>query len=157
MAEEKKGLPVGVKYPSLFGRTITEGDFSTFVGMMWYLGDAHCDKEFMKKTEFGERIFPGIGTVGVSFGLEGTSGWELEIAKRGYRMVGLMGLENVILRRAVLPGHTLRTETEFINVRPSNSRPGNFVVKRRIRTYNQTGEMVMEAIAVSLAEPLPKR
>lgn len=156
MSEGKQGIPVGMKFPSAYGRTITEGDFTRFVGQMWYLGDIHSDKEFMKTTEFGERIFPGIGTLGVAFGLESTSGRHEEMAQRGYRAVGLLGLENVRFLRPVHPGDTLKTETEIVDARPSTSRSGSFVMRRMIRCFKQGGVLVMEALAINLVEPIAR-
>ncbi len=41
------------------GRTFTEAEFSLFADLTWDVGSVHCDQEFMKNTQFGERIFPG--------------------------------------------------------------------------------------------------
>jgi acyl dehydratase len=49
--------------------------------------------------------------------------------------------------RPVRPGDELRVESEVLEVRPSKSRPGQGLVKVRMTTLNQNGEVVQILIA----------
>jgi acyl dehydratase len=61
---------------------------------------------------------------------------------------GIVGASNAISwSRPVRPGDELRVESEVLEVRPSNSRPHQGLVKLRSTTFNQNDEPVQELIA----------
>jgi acyl dehydratase len=53
------------------------------------------------------------------------------------------GLDEFRWPRAVRPGDVLRAECEVLEVRPSQSRPEQGLVKIRVTTLNQNGEPVL--------------
>ena len=67
-------------------------------------------------------------------------------------MIGA-GVEEMRWTAPVRPGDTLRTESEILGVRHSQSRPMFGVVRSRTTVYNQRNEMVLRSI-VSFLAPL---
>jgi acyl dehydratase len=67
-------------------------------------------------------------------------------------MIGA-GVEEMRWTAPVRPGDTLRTESEILGVRHSQSRPAFGVVRSRTTVYNQRNEMVLRSI-VSFLAPL---
>jgi acyl dehydratase len=61
-----------------------------------------------------------------------------------------VGLDQLRWPRPVRPGDDLHVESEVVDVRPSNSRPGFGLVKVRATTLNQEGEAVQEFVATLL-------
>jgi acyl dehydratase len=57
--------------------------------------------------------------------------------------------------RPVLPGDTLRVESEFLDVRASRSKPDRGIVRVGSTTLNQYGETVMEQVAALIVPRLP--
>jgi acyl dehydratase len=70
-------------------------------------------------------------------------------------MIGA-GVEEMRWSQPVRPGDTLRTETEVVGVRHSNSRPDLGIIRTRTLTFNQRNEMVMRSIVNFLAPVRPK-
>ena len=66
-------IPVGQVFVSP-GRTISEGDFTLLTSLTWNTTIIHTDKEFMKTTEFGERILDGPSLLACAAGLSHRSG-----------------------------------------------------------------------------------
>lgn len=52
------------------------------------------------------------------------------------------GLDTLQWPRPTRPGDELRVEVEVLEVRPSNSRPGQGIVKVRVSTLNQADQVV---------------
>jgi acyl dehydratase len=57
-------------------------------------------------------------------------------------IIGL-GLEEMQWPRPVRPGDELHVETEILQVRPSESKPSQGLIKVRNTTFNQKGEAVL--------------
>ncbi|MGZ7080644.1 MAG: MaoC family dehydratase [Thermoanaerobaculia bacterium] len=70
---------------------------------------------------------------------------------------GLIGAGVEALRwpRPVRPGDVLRVESEVMEVRPSNSRPEQGLIKLQTRTLNQNGEPVQIFVANLLVPRRP--
>ena len=106
----------------------------------------HLDEDAAKKTFFAGLAASGWHTAALTMKLlvEG----ELQPAGG---IIGA-GFEEFRWPRPVRPGDTLRVESEILEVRPSNSRPTQGVIKVRSTTYNQAGEPVQVFIG-SLVVP----
>jgi len=66
------GGPVSIGQRASFTKTITEADISLFAGVTGDLNPLHVDKEFAKRTRFGERIAHGFLTAGLISAVLGT-------------------------------------------------------------------------------------
>ena len=66
-------VPVGKKFISA-GRTISEGNFTLLTNLTWTTDQIHSDREYMKGTQFGERILAGACLLACVVGLANRSG-----------------------------------------------------------------------------------
>jgi acyl dehydratase len=145
-----KNVSYGTKRKSM-GRTITEGDFSMLVNLNWTIGSIHADSEAMKSSEFGERILPGVCVLSTTIGLSNSSNVRGLMSDHGFRLVALLGFEEVRFTGPVYPGDTITVESEIIDARPSSD-PKRCVARLRDVTTRQTGDRVLEAIRTELYE-----
>jgi acyl dehydratase len=100
----------------------------------------HLDESAAAKSFFGELVASGWHTAALTMKLLVTS--ELHIAG------GLIGAGTELKwPRPVRPGDTLRVVSEVVEVRPSNSRPNQGIVKMRSTTLNQKDEPVQILVA----------
>jgi acyl dehydratase len=60
------------------------------------------------------------------------------------------GVEELRWEAPAYPGDTLSVETEILDTRPSRSRPEIGLVRTRISTFNQYGELVMSMVATTV-------
>ena len=150
MGDIFEGLPVGKKVFSM-GRTISEGDFSLLVNLNWTISSLHVDAEYMKSTQFGERILPGVCVLSTTIGLANIGGVRQPLLDRQLRLVALVGFDNVRFTGPVHPGDTITVESEILDVSPT-SNPARSLVRFKDVTRKQTGETVMEDIRVELYE-----
>jgi acyl dehydratase len=101
----------------------------------------HLDDDAARQSVFGGLVASGWHTAALTMRLlvEG------EFTPAG----GLVGAGADELRwpRPVRPGDTLQVEGEVLEVRPSRSKPHQGVVKTRITTTNQHGEVVQVFVA----------
>ncbi|CAN0621688.1 Dehydratase [Burkholderia multivorans] len=70
-------------------------------------------------------------------------------------MVGA-GVDELRWPRPVRPGDELRVESEVLDVRPSQSRPQQGLVKLRTTTLNQSDEIVQVHVATLVVPTRPK-
>ena len=101
----------------------------------------HVDEVAARSTVFGGLAASGWHTTALTMRLLVSS--ELKIAGG---LVGA-GLDELRWPRPVRPGDELHIESEVIAVRPSNSRPGQGIIKMRTTTFNQKDEPVQIMIA----------
>lgn len=66
-----------------------------------------------------------------------------------------LGVEQLRWPVAVRPGDELHIENEVLDLRPSNSRPDHGLMKMRVRTVNQQGQVVQELISTELVPRRP--
>ena len=129
-------------------RTDTEADDLLFSTLTHNVSPLHLDEEYMRTTEFGQRIVNSCFTLslmtGVSVG-DTTAG----------TAIANLGWEDARFPRPVFPGDTLRIETEILDKRESNSRPNAGVVTFAHRAYNQNDELVAHCRRVALMRKRP--
>lgn len=128
---------VGQTFKHGITRTITEADNVWFSALTHNPAPLHLDEEYMKDSEFGQRIVNSCLTlsfmVGISVG-DTTVG----------TTVANLGWDEVRFPRPLFHGDTIRIETEVLEVRDSQSRPDNGIVTFRHRAFNQNDELVGE-------------
>jgi acyl dehydratase len=116
-------------------RTITETDNVLFNALTMNPQPLHLDEHFSAGTMFGTRIVNSVFTLGLVVGIpvaETTLGTTL----------GNLGFSEITFPAPVKHGDTLRVETEIIDKRPSNSRPGTGIVTFEHRGFNQDDVLI---------------
>jgi acyl dehydratase len=144
-------LPIGKEFVTP-GRTIGEADFIMFANMTWDIGSVHCDKEFMKGTQFGERILAGTCVLAVVEGLAIVGGLREVVYQDKLKVVAVVGFDEVRFTAAVIPGDTLTVHWQIAEVRPSAKNPKRGVLKVKYVALNQHGKQVMTAISPLIVE-----
>jgi len=145
-----EGIPVGAVFES-GSRTLGEGEFALLHSLSWVLGRAHTDREYMVKTEFGERVMAGPLVLAIMAGL-GDASHILEgdlLVRFGIEIITLLSYENVRFVSPMLPGDTLKATYEIVEVR-ATSKPGRGIVKIKEVCSKDERSVVAEATAVFL-------
>jgi acyl dehydratase len=101
----------------------------------------HLDEEAAAGSLFGGLVASGWHTAALTMRMLVES--DLKVAGG---LIGV-GVDEIKWPRPVLPGDTLRVESEILDVRPSRSQPGRGLVRVRNTTLNQNGQPVMVQIA----------
>lgn len=101
----------------------------------------HLDREAARTSLFGELVASGWHTAAMTMRLFATS--EIGIVN------GIIGggVEQLSWPRPVRPGDRLTLRSEIMEARPSRSRPDRGMLKVRVDTLNQDGEIVQTFIA----------
>ncbi|MEQ8367223.1 MAG: MaoC family dehydratase [Roseicyclus sp.] len=129
-------------------RTVTESDNVLFTTMTMNPAAIHLDADYCAGTEFGKPLVNSVFTLGLVVGLSvgdttlGTT-------------VGNLGFEETKFPKPVFHGDTIHAETEILDKRLSNSRPGQGIVTFLHRGLNQRDEVVCQCkrLALMLKEP----
>ncbi len=126
---------VGDIYDHGFGRTMTR-DESIWFSLLHHNANRHYVDESFATAEGA----PGV-LIDDTFVLSTVTG----IGVRHTTQIALanLGWKNVQFHTPVFSGDTLFSETEVLNVRASNSRPGQGIVSVRTTGRNQRGEVVV--------------
>ncbi|MFN3472491.1 MAG: MaoC family dehydratase [Blastomonas sp.] len=128
-------LEVGQVFHHAIRRTLTETDNVMFTCMTHNPALLHLDEEYMKGTDFGQRIVNSGFTLSLMVGIsvhETTLG----------TAVANLGWDEVRFPKPLFHGDTIRVETEVIELRESKSRPDQGIVTFRHRAFNQHGDLV---------------
>src|SRR5438874_12226659 len=102
----------GQEFHHEFSRTVTEMDNTMFSLLTMNPQPLHIDAHFAEKTEFGQRIFNSLYTLGIMIGMtvyDTTMG----------TTVANLGMTDVTFPKPVLHGHTLRATTKVFSLRES--------------------------------------
>jgi acyl dehydratase len=100
----------------------------------------HTDPEAAKKTLFGELVASGWHTASMTMALFARS--EIRIVNG---VIG-GGVEQLSWPRPVRPGDRLTVRSEVLEVRPSRSKPDRGMIRVRVETVNQNGEIVQSFV-----------
>jgi len=101
----------------------------------------HLDDEAAKDSIFGELVVSGWHTAAATMRLK----TETELFKVANGLVG-MGLESVRWPIPTRPGDTLHILVTILEMRLSKSRADKGIIKYKVETLNQRGELAMEMI-----------
>jgi acyl dehydratase len=116
-------------------RTVTETDNLLFSTMTHNPAQLHLDEEYMKGTDYGQRIVNSCFTLGLMVGIsvaETTLG----------TAVANLGWDEVRFPKPLFIGDTVHVVTEVIELRDSQSRPNQGIVTFLHQAFNQTDELV---------------
>ena len=134
---------VGLVVEHPLHRTITEADNVLFSAMTHNPSPLHLDEEFMKNSEFGQRLVNSCLTFSLMIGIS------VADTTMGTAIANL-GCDDLRFPKPVFHGDTLRIETEVAAVRASSSRPNAGLVTLLHRAYNQRSELVASCQRVTL-------
>ena len=126
------------------GRTIDEGECGVLTSLTWTIGEIHSNREYSRKTEFGDIILGGPVVLALASGLFATADF-YRVFKKKYRvkMIAALGVEAEYLK-PFFPGDTIWVETSIESARMSNSRAGAAVVLFADNVFNQHGDVIMK-------------
>jgi acyl dehydratase len=133
----------GQTFAHAIRRTVTEADNVFFTTMTMNPAPLHLDEDYMRGTEFGQRLVNSYFTLALMVGIsvhETTLGTS----------VANLGMDEVRFLKPVFHGDTLRVESEVLEKRESKSRPSNGIVVFLHRALNQKGEIVAQCRRTAL-------
>jgi acyl dehydratase len=126
---------VGQVFHHAITRTVTETDNLLFTTLTHNPQPLHLDVEFVKQTEFGQRLVNSIFTLGLMIGVSvGDTTLGTTIAN--------LGMTDVRFTHPVFIGDTLHSQSTVLEMRPSRSRPDAGVVVFEHTCLNQRDEEV---------------
>jgi acyl dehydratase len=126
---------VGQVFHHAITRTVTETDNLLFTTLTHNPQPLHLDVEFVKQTEFGQRLVNSIFTLGLMIGVSvGDTTLGTTIAN--------LGMTDVRFTHPVFIGDTLRSQSTVLEMRPSKSRPDAGIVVFEHKCLNQRDEEV---------------
>lgn len=126
---------VGDIYEHRPGRTITQTDNIWFTRLTMNNHPLHFDDEYGADTEFGECLVNSTLTLAVVTGMS--------VNDVSYKTVANLGWDDIRLSNPVFHGDTIYAESEVLEKRESESRPGDGIVTVETRGYKQTGDEVI--------------
>lgn len=126
---------VGDAYRSEVGRTVIDADNVWFTMLTLNTNPIHFDYEYAARTEFKKPLVNSCFTLSLVVGMT-----VADVSQHGINL----GWQNVKMPHPLFVGDTVRTETEVIDVRVSNSRPNMGIVSVRTRGRNQHDDVVIE-------------
>src|SRR4030088_3660412 len=106
---------IGREFHHEFSRTVTEMDNTMFSLLTMNPQPLHIDAHFSEKTEFGQRLFNSLYTLGIMIGMtvyDTTMG----------TTVANLGMTDVRFPKPVFHGDTIRARSTVVSVRRSRSR-----------------------------------
>ena len=118
------------------GRTITESDVATFAGLTGDRHPLHTDAVWAQGGPFGERVAHGLLVVGCAAGL---------VPFDPERVIALRRLRDVVFKRPVRLGDTIRVEGVVAQLAPISDEAGLVVCDWRVR--NQDSALVCRLTA----------
>lgn len=145
---------VGDVYRHAHGRTVNETDNTWFTLLTNNSHQIHINADYAAKTEFGRPLVVSTLTLAIITGLS--------VPDVSQNAVANLGWDHVRLVAPVFAGDTLYASSEVLEARPSQSRPGQGIVRVRTRGFNQRDETVIEfertvLVYSRLARPGAKR
>ena len=138
----------GQEFHHAFSRTVTEMDNTMFSLLTLNPQPLHIDAHFAASTEFGQRIFNSLYTLGIMIGM---TVYDTTLGTT----VANLGMTDVVFPKPVFHGDTLRATTKVISVRDSKSRPKAGIVEFEHHALNQNGEIVGSCRRMALMHRKP--
>ena len=126
---------VGDVYEHGHGRTISDTDNTWFSLLTNNPHDLHSNADYASRTEFGRPLVVSTLTLAIVTGLS--------VPDVSQNAVANLGWDQVRLVAPVFAGDTLYARSEVLEVRHSQSRPGQGIVRVQTTGRNQRGETVI--------------
>ena len=126
---------VGYVFDHALSRTVTEMDNTLFSLLTMNPQPLHIDAHFAAGTEWGQRLFNSMYTLGI---LVGMTVYDTTLGTT----VANLGMTDVRFPKPVFHGDTLRARTRVLAKRDSKSRPDAGIVEFEHEALNQDGVVV---------------
>ena len=139
---------VGREFNHALSRTVTEMDNTLFSLLTLNPQPLHIDAHFAAQTEFGQRIFNSLYTLGIMVGM---TVYDTTLGTT----VANLGMSEVTFPKPVFHGDTLRARTVVISKRDSRSRPNAGLVEFQHTALNQNDEVVATCKRMALMRKRP--
>jgi acyl dehydratase len=139
---------IGDRISHAVTRTVTDTDNILITTLTHNPQPMHLDHEVAAQSEFGRPIVNSIFTFGLMIGVS------VEDTTLG-TLVANLGYDKLVFPNPVFIGDTLRSETECIAVRESQSRPTAGIVTWAHKSFNQRDELVCECTRTALVQKRP--
>jgi acyl dehydratase len=139
---------VGQEFKHALSRTVTEMDNTMFSLLTLNPQPLHIDAHFAASTEFGQRIFNSLYTLGIMIGM---TVYDTTLGTT----VANLGMTDVRFPKPVFHGDTLRATTKVISLRDSKSRPQAGIVEFEHHALNQNGDIVGSCRRMALMHRKP--
>ena len=140
---------VGDVYEHAHGRTISETDNTWFSLLTNNPHDLHSNADYASRTEFGKPLVVSTLTLAIVTGLS--------VPDVSQNAVANLAWDKVRLVAPVFAGDTLYARSEVLEVRASESRPGQGIVRVRTTGRNQRNETVITYERTVLVPARPAR
>ena len=134
---------VGQEFDHVLTRTVTEMDNTMFSLLTMNPQPLHIDAHFSERTEFGQRIFNSLYTLGIMIGM---TVYDTTLGTT----VANLGMSEVNFPKPVFHGDTLHTRTKVLSKRESKSRPDVGLVEFMHTCLNQKDEVVATCKRVAM-------
>lgn len=142
-------LTVGQIFEHPIRRTVTETDNVLFTAMTHNPALLHLDEEYMKGTEFGQRVVNSAFTLGLMVGISvGDTTLGTAVANLGW--------DEVRFPKPLFHGDTINVVTEVLELRESKSRPDQGIVVFLHKAFNQHGDVVASCKRSGLQRKKPQ-
>ncbi|MDV6230604.1 MaoC family dehydratase [Rhodococcus cercidiphylli] len=142
-------LTVGQTFEHAIRRTVTETDNVLFTAMTHNPAQLHLDEEYMKGTDYGQRIVNSAFTLGLMVGISvGDTTLGTAVANLGW--------DEVRFPAPLFHGDTVHVTTEVLELRESKSRPDQGIVVFLHRAFNQDDELVASCKRAGLQKKKPQ-
>jgi acyl dehydratase len=139
---------VGQEFKHAFSRTVTEMDNTMFSLLTMNPQPLHLDAHFAAQTEFGQRLFNSLYTLGIMIGM---TVYDTTLGTT----VANLGMTDVVFPKPVFHGDTLRATTKVLSKRESKSRPTAGIVEFEHHALNQNGDVVGKCRRTALMHKRP--
>lgn len=138
----------GQRFEHAWSRTVTEMDNTMFSLLTMNPQPLHLDAHFAAQTEWGQRLFNSLYTLGILVGMS------VNDTTLGTTVANL-GMSEVRFPKPVFHGDTLRARTQVVSVRDSRSRPESGLVEFEHTALNQRDEVVATCRRTALMRRRP--
>ncbi len=117
-------------------RTLTETDVVMFAAMTGDYNELHTNAEYMKDTQFGQRLVHGLLGLSISEGLLFRLGFQEGTG------IAFLGIESWQFQAPLFFGDTIRVKVKIAETRASKSKPDRGIVKLYLEIVKQDGTVV---------------
>jgi acyl dehydratase len=134
---------IGDRIAHAVTRTVTETDNVLISALTHNPQPMHLDHEVAAASEFKRPLMNSVFTFGLMIGV-GVADTTLGT------LIANLGYDKLVFPNPVFAGDTLRSESECIALRESQSRPNAGIVTWAHRSFNQRDELVCECTRSAL-------
>ena len=123
------------------GRTVTETDLINLCALSGSYVPLHCDAEYAKTTQFGQRLVPAQMCMVIASGLRGNMIWYNGDTFCGESMIAFLGFDEVRFTAPLFINDTIHLEIRVKSKRKT-SKPGRGVITFEDLVVKQDGTVV---------------